>query len=370
MDLFYLLSRRKSIFSSVDMMTTTKKMDAVRFYSPEDIRFEQIEIPSIGPDEVLVKVGAALTCGTDMKAFRQGHPVLLGKNYPSPFGHECAGTIHQVGEHVTQFQQGMRVVAANSAPCGDCFFCERDQFNLCEKLELLNGAYAQYIRIPKRIVEKNMYVIPDSMPFETAALTEPLACAVHAFHRLGLKKGNHVVILGCGIMGLLFTAVAAKHGVDIVAVGRNEDKLDRALELGARKAINAKNVEDTIDAVIQESPEQRGADVVLEAVGQPQAWKEAFSMTRKGGTVCLFGGCKKGSTFELDTHRVHYQEVKIEGVFHHTPQYFQLALEYLSEGLFDPSILVTEKIDLEKVPEFFSENLNASPFKVAVMPWK
>ncbi|MCB0326362.1 MAG: alcohol dehydrogenase catalytic domain-containing protein [Bdellovibrionales bacterium] len=345
------------------------RMDAVRFYSPEDIRFEQIDIPSIDPYEVLVKVEAALTCGTDMKAFRQGHPVLLGSNYPSPFGHECAGKIDQVGSNVQGFTPGMRVVAANSAPCGSCFFCEKTQFNLCENLDLLNGAYAQYIKIPRAIVEKNLYEIPSSMPFATAALTEPLACAVHAFHRLNLGPKDHVVILGCGIMGLLFTAVAAKHDIRVTAVGRNKDKLERALLLGAYDIVNTNECDDPIEEVLQKTRERRGADVVLEAVGQTQAWNQAFQMTRKGGTVCLFGGCKKGSSFELDTHRVHYQEVKIEGVFHHTPQYFQLALEYLDEGLFDPSILVTQQIDLKSVPQYFNQNMSLSPFKVAVLPW-
>ena len=138
-------------------------MKAIMYYAPKDIRYEEVNIPEPNEGEVLVKVEAALTCGTDVKTFRRGHPVLIKKT-PSGFGHEFSGIIAKLGENVEGFNGGDRVVAANSAPCGECFFCKNGEDNLCETLELLNGAYAQYILIPKNIAEKNLIKNPDNRP--------------------------------------------------------------------------------------------------------------------------------------------------------------------------------------------------------------
>lgn len=344
-----------------------RQMKATRFYGPQDLRMEDIEIPTLKQGELLVRVKAALTCGTDLKAYRQGHPVMLGENYPVAFGHECAGIVEEVGPGVTQFTKGMRVVSANSAPCGKCVYCEKGRPNLCDNLEFLNGAFAEFITIPASIVRVNTYEIPETMSFQDAAITEPFACAVHAFHRLGMKADDTVVILGCGIMGLLFSAVAIHHGVNIIAVGRSEEKLDKAKKMGVQHILNVKDVSDPI-AEVKKLTQGRGADFVVEAVGKTEAWEQAFQMTSKGGTVCFFGGCKKGSTFPLDTHRVHYEEVNVQGIFHHTPEYYRKALQYIEQGVLDPSILITQKISLQEVTQFFQKEAFASPFKTVVLP--
>ena len=133
-------------------------MKAIRYYAPNDIRYEEIKIPELQEGEILVKVEAALTCGTDVKTFRRGHPVLIKKT-PSGFGHEFSGIVSKIGENVEKFNIGDRVVCANSAPCGECFYCKKQEYNLCENLDLLNGAYAQYITVPARIVKKNMLIL-------------------------------------------------------------------------------------------------------------------------------------------------------------------------------------------------------------------
>jgi len=268
---------------------------------------------------------------------------------------------------VTKFQKGMRVVAANSAPCGSCFYCKKNRPNLCENLEFLNGAFAEYIKVPASIVRSNTYVIPDDVSFRHAAITEPFSCAVHAYHRLNIQPEDTVVILGCGVMGLLFSAVAVHEGAKIVAIGRNDDKLEIAKKMGVHQVINVKHVPDPVHAVHQITS-GRGADFVVEAVGQTQAWDQAFKMTRKGGTVCFFGGCKKGSTFSLDTHRIHYEEVNIQGVFHHTPAYFQKALQYIRDGVLNPDLLITNQVSLDQVTNVFKNEAFSSPFKTAVIP--
>ena len=344
-------------------------MRAALFFEPGDVRVQHVEIPSISSDEVLVRVEAALTCGTDLKAFRQGHRVLLGDHYPAPFGHELAGVIETVGANVTGWRPGQRVVAANSAPCDRCYFCKRGQNQLCDRLSLLNGAYAEYIRIPASIVRHNLYELPDGLSFEAAALSEPLACAVHAFERLNVQSGDQVVILGCGIMGLLFCAVATHHGAKILAVGRDEEKLAKAREIGVFKTLNVKQESDPVALVRAHTEEGRGADIVVEAVGKTEAWDQAFRMTRKGGVVCMFAGCKKGSVFEADAHRIHYEEVTVTGMFHHTPKAFSKALDYLARGVVKPGMFIAKEIDLDEVGAFYA-NASSTPFKAVIHPGK
>ena len=195
-------------------------MKAVLFYGPENIKYEDVRLRPLKKGEVLVKIMSALTCGTDVKTYRRGHPVLI-KTIPSGFGHEFSGVIEKLGEGVTKFSVGDRVVAANSAPCGECFFCKRGEYNLCEHLDLLNGAYAEYIIVPERIVEKNMLVLPDDLSFDKAAFCEPLANVVHGVERSDIKAGQTVGIIGIGPIGLMFARLAKLKGANVIVAGRN-----------------------------------------------------------------------------------------------------------------------------------------------------
>ena len=189
------------------------KMKAIRYYAPNDIRYEETKIPELKEGEILVKVEAALTCGTDVKTFRRGHPVLIKKT-PSGFGHEFSGVVEKVDESVVNVKIGDRVVCANSAPCGECFYCKREEYELCENLDLLNGAYAQYIVVPKRIVEKNTLIIPNNLTFAQAAFAEPLSNVVHGIAKTPIKKGDVVGVMGIGPIGLMFALLAKLKGVE------------------------------------------------------------------------------------------------------------------------------------------------------------
>ena len=204
-------------------------MKAVLFYGPENIKYEDVRLRPLKKGEVLVKIMSALTCGTDVKTYRRGHPVLI-KSIPSGFGHEFSGVVEKLGEGVTKFSVGDRVVAANSAPCGECFFCKRGEYNLCEHLDLLNGAYAEYIIVPERIVEKNMLVLPDDLSFDKAAFCEPLANVVHGVERSDIKAGQTVGIIGIGPIGLMFARLAKLKGANVIVAGRNPLKLKMAEE--------------------------------------------------------------------------------------------------------------------------------------------
>lgn len=323
------------------------KMKAVRYYAPRDIRWEEIKIPELNEGEILVKVKAALTCGTDVKTFKRGHPVLI-KAIPSGFGHEFSGVISKVDENVKGFKVGDRVVCANSAPCDDCFYCKKGEFELCENLHLLNGAYARYIVVPKRIVEKNTLIIPDDLSFEKAAFSEPLSNVIHGISKTPIQKGDTVGVVGIGPIGLMFARLAKSKGARVIAMGRNPLKLKLAKEFAkADVVIDLKKHPNPIDIIMSETEENKGLDVAIECVGLPDIWEKMFSLVRKGGYVHLFGGCASGTSINIDTRRLHYDEVKIISSFHHTPKYFREALNLISEGSIEVEKLITKKMDMK-----------------------
>ncbi len=341
------------------------RMFQVLFYAPKDIRLVEVPVPHPGLGEVLVRIGAALTCGTDFKAYRQGHKVLLGE-LPAPFGHELAGTIVAVGEGVMEFKPGDRVVAANSAPCDGCFYCTRGQSQLCERLKLHNGAYAEYNLVPRQIVRHNLYRIPPGLDFAKAALAEPLACAIHAVDVVAAAAGETAVILGAGSMSLLLTQALKARGARVLVVGRGDENLAVARLAGADEtfSVNSGDPGDWVRGLTA----GLGADCVFEAVGKPETWAAAISLVRRGGRVCLFGGCAAGTQATVDAHRVHYGQISLHGVFHHTPKYFAQAVGLIASDRVRSDILIAGRIALHEVCRFFDRWHGRSNPKVAVIP--
>jgi L-iditol 2-dehydrogenase len=342
-------------------------MKAVLFYAPGDIRYGETARPQPGLGEVLVEIKAALTDGTDLKTYRRGHPVLI-KETPAVFGHEWAGVIAELGPGVEGFAVGQRVVAPNSAPCGRCFYCQRDRPSLCEDLQLLNGAYAEYIAVPARIVQKNLLLIPEGVTYKQAPVVEPLACALHGIERSKLQLGDTVCVIGHGPIGLMLTRLATLKGARVIVVGRNPFKLERARQFGAAELVDITAVADPVDAVRSLTPGGRGVDVAIEAVGLPETWEQAIAMTRKGGLANLFGGCKSGTHIQVDTRRLHYDELEIIGVFHHTPRYVRTALSLIASGQIDADALITHEMPLERLEEAFQLMISGATLKVAIIP--
>src|SRR5246127_4396248 len=270
-------------------------MNAAVLYGREDVKIERVDIPRVADDEVLVRVEVALTCGTDLKVWKQGFHARMIKP-PALFGHELAGVIEEQGRSVNGgVHKGMRVLPANSAPCNTCFFCRKGQPNLCEDLLFNNGAYAEYIRIPGRIVRQNMLVIPEHVSFQDAAMVEPLACVLRGIHETGVEPGEPAAVVGCGPIGLNFIRVLSARGVKVIALGKRPNQIRAAERFGARAAFIAPDLGDVGKAVRELTEGQRGADSVIEAVGTSQTWEWALQMVRKGGTVNLFGGCPRGT---------------------------------------------------------------------------
>ncbi|HEY1493626.1 MAG TPA: zinc-binding dehydrogenase [Candidatus Solibacter sp.] len=342
-------------------------MMAAVLYGKEHLQVEPVAVPKIDIGDILVRVKVALTCGTDVKVFRRGYHARMIVP-PAVFGHELAGDVVAVGEDVRNFSVGQRVVAANSAPCGECFFCKRGLENLCEDLLFNNGAYAEYIRIPARIVQRNTYLIPDNVGYQDAALVEPLACVVRGFEESAPRAGDTVAIVGLGPIGLMFVKLAKLYGCRVIAVGRRQTQLDRAAALGADDLIVAGEHSDPVKSS-REMTHGRGVDVAIEAVGKPQTWQWAVNMVRRGGTVNFFGGCPNESKVNLDTALLHYSEITCKASFHHTPAYIQKALELVCAGHITASVFVNKEEPLANLLEVMRHLMSHNGhLKTAIVP--
>ena len=304
-------------------------MKALRFHGPGDLRLEDVPRPEPGPGEVLVQVEVALTDGTDLKAFRRGHPVLL-REPPSPFGHEFCGI---------DVATGTRVVAANSA-AGD----ERGA-----PLELLNGAYAEYLLVPRAIAEVNLLPVPRGLAPEVAAMVEPLACCLRGVERAEVTPGDRVAIVGAGPIGLMLAACVADAGGRAEVVGGRPE----------RQAL--------VPAFGGETGDGEGADVVIEAAGTDEAWQRALELVRPGGMVVYFGGREAGAELRVDAYRLHYEELTLRGAFHHSPRHVRAALAFLASGAHPWERLITHRVGLDGVAALLADPPR-DYLKAAVVP--
>jgi L-iditol 2-dehydrogenase len=343
-------------------------MTAAVLYGKEDVKIEKVPIPRVGEGEVLIKVQVALTCGTDLKVYQRGYHARMIVP-PALFGHELAGVIEEVGPAVRGFRPGMRVVALNSAPCGMCFYCSKHQENLCEDLLFNNGAYAEYIRIPRRIVETNMLAIPAGVSFENAAMVEPLACVLRGLYETKPDIGDTVVIIGGGPIGMMFIQVAKIAGCNVISVVKRDSQVGAAKRMGADQVVQITKTPAPVDAVRALSTERRGGDIVIEAVGRPEAWEWAIDMVRKGGTVNFFGGCASGTKVQLDTNRLHYSEVTLKATFHHTPETVRRAFALIAEKKIRGNDYITGEAPLSRLQHVLHHMLNRNgDIKTAIIP--
>jgi L-iditol 2-dehydrogenase len=327
---------------------------AAVLHGQEKIQIEDLAPPVLKPGEVRIRIEAALTCGTDLKVFKRGYHAKMIVP-PAVFGHEFSGVISEVAPHgvrpaaeagqsagpATQpapqecRSVGDRVVVANSAPCGGCFFCKNNQENLCEDLLFLNGAYAESIAVPARLVEKNLLKLKPQTDFADAALTEPLACVVQGVEDLRLRAGQSVLVIGC----------------EVTVAGRRAARLDAAKKLGAAQIIDIGEGADLVSKV--RAGRETKFDAVIEAVGRPETWEAAVQLVRKGGAVNFFGGCPSGTAITLDTTLIHYSNLTLLASFHHTPRTIRRALEFIEAGVIRAGDFVGGECPLTRLPELF-----------------
>ncbi|HBP21124.1 MAG TPA: hypothetical protein DEA08_25475 [Planctomycetes bacterium] len=337
----------------------------------EPRRLELREVPDLepAPGELILSVDLALTCGTDLKTYRRGHPKFP---CPTPLGHEFTGTVAAVGAGVTRFRVGDPVLAAPSAPCGECPACRFGLENLCKNIHgrsMAWGAFADQIRVPPHVVRRNVFPRPRSLPLSHCALLEPLSCVVGGVSRLDLVGRETALVLGAGPIGLLFVALLAQRGVpQIVVVGKRKNRLSAARALGADEVIDLDEVEDP-GAAVRDLTSGFGACTVVECVGRPEAWSQAMDYARKGGEVLFYGGCAAGTQVPLDTYRMHYDALTLKGAFHFSPSDVRIALDLLvSRGLPGIDALITGQLPLERLQDALEELLAGRAIKLAIAP--
>jgi L-iditol 2-dehydrogenase len=362
---------------------------AAILHGREKIQIEDVAPPALKPGEVRIRIEAALTCGTDLKVFKRGYHAKMIVP-PAVFGHELAGVISEVadgragsplaihrsslpaarpdakdGAHglsrrslakaevtrPTEWKIGDRVVVANSAPCGGCFHCRASQENLCEDLLFLNGAYAESIAVPARLVQKNLLRLKPETHFRDAALVEPLACVVQGVEDTQLRAGQNVLIIGAGPIGLMFVVLAKNLGCHVTVAGRRAPRLEAAQRLGANQVVDIGDGSGLVTKVREAT--KTHFDAVIEAVGQPVVWEAAAHLVRKGGAVNFFGGCPSGTTITLDTTLIHYSNLTLLASFHHTPRTIRRALEFIEAGVVRAADFVDGECPLTQLPELF-----------------
>jgi len=355
---------------------------AALLYGQENLQLEQVDDPTPAEGEVVIRVGTATTCGTDLKVWRRGGHARMLKP-PTLFGHEAAGEIVAIGNGVEGWSVGDRVVANNSAPCMNCFFCKKEEYSLCQNLLFNNGTFAEYLRIPAPIVQHNLLPISNDVPYELASMTEPLACVLHGAARSNVKQGDRVVVLGDGAIGLMFVAALASgkgnwvspHSSSLIShpfaevflFGGSNQRLQVGQKLGAVKTFNYRQVDD-VPALVKDLTEGWGADVVIEATGVPSVWEMAIACARPGATVNLFGGCPRDTTITVSTEQLHYTELTLKGVFHNTPAYVRKALNLLSSRVLPFELLISGQQPLSQLGQVFEEMRQRKVIKVAIVP--
>ncbi|MEW6585688.1 MAG: alcohol dehydrogenase catalytic domain-containing protein [Nitrospirota bacterium] len=322
---------------------------------PGKIELREVPTPQPSTGELVIRIKAALTCGTDLKAFKRGHPVIP---MPGVFGHEFSGIVASVGKGVRGFKEGDEVMAAHSAPCLACRYCNKKLFNLCENImsSKVLGAFAEYILLPPHIVKQNVFHRPKNLSFEEAAFLEPLSCVVHGIEPLDVRKGDTALVIGSGPIGLLHLLLLKEKGMDVCVIDKHKKKLRTAKKIGA----------DSIS--ISASRDFIGFDYVFECTGMPEVWEASVYSVRRGGTVVLFGGCKSGTTVAYDTGRIHYDEITLKGVFHFTPDDVKRAYELLRRKRIDVSPLISGRYPLKHTQKAFERLSGGEGLKYAIIP--
>ncbi|HEV3155991.1 MAG TPA: alcohol dehydrogenase catalytic domain-containing protein [Candidatus Baltobacteraceae bacterium] len=333
---------------------------------PGRIELAEIAMPVPEPGGIVVRVRAALTDGTDLKAYRRGHPKMP---MPTRFGHEFSGDVVARGDSVKRddIVIGTPVMSVHSAACAACYWCVRDQEELCESLmsTMILGAYAEYLAIPARILQCRVFAKPEHVSYEAAAFLEPLSCVVHSVQMLAVRTDAFVVVIGDGGFGIAHALVLRAFGVtNVLLIGRRSERLDIANSLG----IETLFARDLPIAEIHARSKGRGADAVIECTGTQAVWHAAPGLVRRGGALSLFGGLPGGTTFGIDAGRLHYDELRILSPFHLTTSSVRAAYELLANRRIDVLPLISGRVPLERLAEAFVELDAGRGVKYAILP--
>ncbi len=345
-------------------------MIASVFYGPGEIEVEDVPLPEIGPDEVLVRVGANTLCGTDLRILRGEK--TRGIHPPSILGHEFAGHVSDVGREVRGFEEGMPVAVAPMIPCLRCYYCKNGLENLCSDERLIgydvDGGLGEYVRVPSVAVEAgNLFVVGEDLPPEHLALTEPLSCCVNGQRRSRVSLDDTVLIMGAGPIGLFHLQLSLLAGARTVIVSEpSPTRRAFASDLGAHLAVDP-NTGD-LRAAVEESTGGLGVDSAVICIGLPHLVNGALSLTRKGGRVNVFAGLADKGWAEVEANLIHYNELEVTGTSNSRRSDFETALRLIESGSIDVGSMITDRVPLGSANEAFDRAAAGEGLKVAVMP--
>ena len=345
-------------------------MKAVRLLGPNDFTVENIPVPEISEDEILLRMKTTAICGTDMR-------ILTGKKtrgvrYPSTIGHEICGVIEKVGAHVEGFAPGQKIAVANVIPCHHCAMCLTGHENACMNRKAIayefDGGFAEYVRIPEIcIASGNVVPLPDDVSFAEGALIEPLSCCLHGQKTMGVKVNDVVLVEGAGPIGLMHLALAKIAGARTVIVSEpNAFRRGKAEELGADIVVNP--MEEALHTVVMEASNGLGADVVVLAIGVPALVNEAFRLAKRNGSVSLFAGFPEKSTCTIDPNLIHYSEIHVTGSTAYTRQDYMEAAELVRSRRIELEKLVTHRFHIEEFDKAYEVSKSGEGLKICIVP--
>ncbi len=338
-------------------------MRAAILREPGRIVVEDIPEPEPDEGEVVIEVQYALTDGTDLKAYLRGHH-LIGYG---PFGHEYSGVVAKVGKGVEKFREGDAVMGVNTAPCMECHYCRRSMYSLCERLtdNMVLGTYAEYVRIPARVVEMNLFHKPDDISFKVAPIIEPLACVVRGVDNLGeIEPGSNILIVGTGSVATMFAILLRDRGRVFVA-GRRAQALNRIRDL---TGVGTLSTEENFTDEALNATGGYGFDIIIDATGSKEAMEKTLRVLSRGGKFMVFSGVERGTTLSIDIHALHYGEMAIVGSFHHTPDSVRRAMDILKKKQRELESLITHEMPLEEIEKAFRLMMERKALKVAIRP--
>lgn len=341
-------------------------MRAAVLVAPRQIELRDVEMPDAPPGGIVVRVRAALTDGTDLKAYRRGHPRMP---MPTRFGHEFSGDVSAVGAGVTEFKVGDPVMSVHTAPCGKCYWCVEGEEELCETImsTMVLGAYADHLALPQRIVARNCFPKPENLSYRKAAFLEPLACVMHSLAFLAPMAGTTVLVFGVGGFGLLHAQVLRKEGVRVLLAGRRPERLALARELGFEDVMDTSKQDMRAEVAAQ--TDGHGPDAIIECTGSQAVWEqEAIDLVRRGGVVSFFGGLPADARVTFPASRLHYDQVRLVSPFHFSTASVRRAYDILSEEWIQVEPLISQTFGLGDIAQAFERLDNGEGIKFAIEP--
>ncbi|MFQ1007185.1 L-iditol 2-dehydrogenase [Gilliamella apicola] len=330
-------------------------MKASVCYKQNDLRTEDLPIPEISNNEVLIKMLACGLCGTDIQKIR-GDSV----NKPTVLGHEVVGEIVKKGKNVSKFEIGDRVITAIHVPCFTCHYCNKGHYTICEQFRTNNidpGGFAEFIRIPELHLNHLTHKVSNNVTDEEATLIEPIACCLHGLKQADIRPNDSVLIMGAGTIGILHAQLAKIKGANKVIVSdMSEFKLQKALKVGCDYAINIKekNIIDEVNKIT----DGQGVDVIVIAAGVSSLVADAVNMVRRAGKIIVFSGFDKNKLVTLDVSRFFKDEISIIGTYSVTPYEFPEALDLLEKRKLNTEEMITHVYPLKKLSEAIDISTN------------